>query len=130
MRNFIVLAFLASLSSLAFAEEPFEDYGFVCKVSAESPNSIEVEGYVDPSGSFAMSVRAKGTFKDWNGAFFMARRYAGKKQTTYRNITKDFPKTSVRIYWGDENTVSPFKGYILSPDLNSGKKIEFTCEVQ
>jgi hypothetical protein len=120
MKKLILSVVIAVSSVVSWAEEPFEDYSFECQGVDLTKATLQINGGVDPSGSFAIAVLASGELKAWNGAFFMARRSVGRKYTSYRSITPETPKTAIGIDWGGVDDEGPYKGFVRSASLNQG----------
>jgi len=114
---------------LSWAEEPFDDYSFECHGVDLTNATLQINGGVDPSGSFAIAVLASGGLAAWNGGVFMARGSVGRKYTSYRSITSEFPMTSIGIDWGGADDNGPYRGFVRSPSLSEGLPISLECRL-
>lgn len=127
----VIIAFLfLAISSFAMADnEPMTDYSFHCVSSDAATRSIiEVSGGVDPSGTFAMYVRASNSWRALNGIAYNAKRNTVRHITQYKGADMG-TMFVLTIDWSKNLSIHKYESQFSVNGLMTVASIKLQCSV-
>lgn len=130
MKIFLIICILL-FGNFVFADEPFGDYNFLCEASDGKTNSaLQIDGGVDPSGGFSVSINGKGRWNSLNGISYIAISSSLKNGTKYVSAPYEKPKVTIKIFWNQLLAENEYRGTVQREGFNDGYPFEVICRTE